>query len=157
MERLYFVLCFKVACEPSPICCSSPDECSPSSTVQKCHTVSLKLGGIYFHRVQIVTELGFVCYNNRNKVILVLPRNWKALFIPAASAPVSHSVPTPLGTHSGHEMDADLKSNYPIYFQILVLLTEMLFRKKTKKLNIYVFLFKEKQDLSTSVFLSLYI
>lgn len=46
-------------------------------------------------------------------------------------------------------MDADLKSNYPIYFQILVLLTEMLFRKKTKKLNIYVFLFKEKQDLST--------
>lgn len=54
-------------------------------------------------------------------------------------------------------MDADLKSNYPIYFQILVLLTEMLFRKKTKKLNIYVFLFKEKQDLSTSVFLSLYI
>lgn len=51
--------------------------------------VSLKLGGTYFHRVQILAELGVVCYNNRNIVVFVFPRNWKAQFIPAASAPVS--------------------------------------------------------------------
>lgn len=92
LEMYCCVLCFEGACESSAVCCISPHECS--STIQKCHTVGLKLGGIcFFYQsadINRVTQLGVACYNNINKMNLAFSRKSKpkCVSFPATSAPL---------------------------------------------------------------------